>query len=253
MDTLVQDIRYAFRQMRLSPGFTTTAILTLAIGIGATTGIFTLINSIMLKSLPVTEPSRLYRIGDSNECCTEGWEDDDWSLFSYPLVQRLAEAATEFEEVTAFQSFPQIVGVRSSLKDHAARPVRMEYVDEHYFHVFGIGPYAGRLLQVSDDQRTAPPVVVMSYSAWQQYYGSEPSLIGSTFIVEGHPVTLVGVAPPGFFGDTLRSGTPDFWIPIQQELLIDGPDGRIKSNQPQWLYAIGRLKPAPVCRVSTRA
>src|SRR5215831_6133140 len=243
MSSFLQDIRYALRQMRLSPGFTLTAILTLAIGIGATTGIFTLIHSIMLKSLPVAEPSQLFRIGDTDECCTEGWEEDDWSLFSYPLVQRLAQAAPEFEEVTGFQANTDTVGARSSLKDSAARPLRMEYVDGHYFHVLGINPYAGRLLQLSDDQRTAQPVVVMSYSTFQQYYGSDLSLIGSTFIIEGHPVTLVGIAPPGFFGDTLRSRPPDFWIPIQQELLIDGPDGRIKSNQRQWLYAIGRLKP----------
>jgi predicted permease len=242
MSTLLQDIRYALRQMRLSPGFTLTAILTLAIGIGATTGIFTLIHSIMLKSLPVAEPSQLFRIGDRDTCCTVGWEDDDWSLFSYPLAQRLAEAAPEFEEVTAFQANTDTVGARSSSKDSAARPLRMEYVDGHYFHVLGISPYAGRLLQLSDDQRTAQPVVVLSYSAWQQYYGSDPSLIGSTFIIEGHPVTLVGIAPPGFFGDTLRSRPPDFWIPVQQELLINGPEGRIKTNQPQWLYAIGRLK-----------
>src|SRR5215469_2190161 len=243
MSTVLQDIRYAVRQMRCSPGVTLTAILTLAIGIGATTGIFTLIHSIMLKSLPVAEPSQLFRIGDTDECCTEGWEEDDWSLFSYPLVQRLTQAAPEFEEVTAFQANTDTVGARSSLKDSAARPLSMEYVDGHYFHVLGINPYAGRLLQLSDDQRTAQPVVVMSYSAFQQYYGSDPSLIGSTFIIEGHPVALVGIAPPGFFGDTLRSRPPDFWIPVQQELLIDGPDGRIKSNQPQWLYAIGRLKP----------
>jgi predicted permease len=241
--SILQDIRYALRQMRLSPGFTLTAILTLAIGIGATTGIFTLSHSIMLKSLPVAEPSQLFRIGDTDECCSEGWEEDDWSLFSYPLVQRLTQAAPEFEEVTAFQANTDPVGARSSLKDSAPRPLRMEYVDGHYFHVLGINPYAGRLLQLSDDQRTAQPVVVMSYSAFQQYYGSDPSLIGSTFIIEGHPVALVGIAPPGFFGDTLRSRPPDFWIPVQQELLIDGPDGRIKSNQPQWLYAIGRLKP----------
>src|SRR5215471_20113636 len=244
MSTLLHDIRYAVRQMRLFPGFAITAILTLAIGIGATTAIFTLIHTIMLKSLPVTEPSQLYRIGDTDECCTDGWLDNnDWSLFSYPLVQRLAEAAPEFEEVTAFQANTDTVGARSSLKDSAARPLRMEYVDGHYFHVLGINPYAGRLLQLSDDQRTAAPVVVMSYSAWQQYYGSDPALIGSTFIIEGHPVTLVGIAPPGFFGDTLRSRPPDFWIPVQQELLISGPDGRTKSNMPQWLYAIGRLKP----------
>src|SRR3954451_23924471 len=132
MSTLVQDIRYALRQMRLSLGFTMTAILTLAIGIGATTGIFTLIHEIMLKSLPVTEPSRLYRIGDTNECCNEGWEDDDWALFSYPLVQRFTEAAPEFEEVTAFQANPETAGIRSVNKDQAARPLHLEYVDGRY-------------------------------------------------------------------------------------------------------------------------
>jgi hypothetical protein len=91
MHTLLQDLRYALRQMRLSPGFTTTAILTLAIGIGATTAIFTLVNAIMLKSLPVVEPSSLYRIGDTDECCSEGWEADDWSLFSYQLYHCSAE------------------------------------------------------------------------------------------------------------------------------------------------------------------
>src|SRR6516162_5592511 len=141
MSTLLQNIRYALRQMRLSPAFSITAILTLAIGIGATTAIFTLINTMMLKSLPVTEPSQLYRIGDTDECCNDGWEDsDDWSLFSYPLVQRLAEAAPEFEEVTAFQAYTDTVGARSSLKDSAARPLRTEYVDGRYFHVFGMPP-----------------------------------------------------------------------------------------------------------------
>ena len=244
MSTFLQDIRYALRQMKLAPGFTVTAVLTLAIGIGATTGIFTLINSIMLKSLPVTEPSQLYRIGDTDECCNDGWVDNnDWSLFSYPLVRRFAEAAPEFDEVTAFQAYTDTVGARSSMKDNAARPFRVEYVDGRYFHVLGITPYAGRLLRLLDDQRNAAPVAVMSYSTWQQSYGSDPSLVGSTFIIEGHPVTLVGIAPPGFFGDTLRSHPPDFWIPIQQELLITGPEGRTKINMPQWLYAIGRLKP----------
>ena len=86
MQTLLQDIRYALRQLRHAPTFTLTALLTLAIGIGATTAIFTLTQAIMLKSLPVADPAQLYRIGDTGECCVEGWEDDDWSLFSYQLT-----------------------------------------------------------------------------------------------------------------------------------------------------------------------
>jgi predicted permease len=243
MQSLLQNIRYALRQMRLSPGFTATAVLTLAIGIGATTAIFTLVHSIMLKSLPVSDPAQLVRIGDTEECCSEGWEDDDWSLFSYQLYQRLAAAAPEFEETTAFSAAPMMYGFRSTVKDREARPMRAEFVTGNYFHVFGVGPLSGRMIQTSDDDRAAMPVAVMSYNAWQQSYGSDPSVVGSTFVVEGQPVTLIGIAPPGFFGETLRSDPPDFWMPVQQELLFDGPDGKMRNNQQHWLYAIGRLKP----------
>lgn len=243
MSTLLQDVRYALRQMRRSPGFTFTAVLTLAIGIGATTAIFTLMDSILLKSLPVSDPARLYRIGDTNECCEVAWGDDDWSIYSLPLVRRFAEAAPEFQEVTAFSAAPRLYGIRSSLRDQQSRAMHVEYVEGNYFNLFGVGALAGRTLQPSDDTVSAPPAVVMSYHAWQQSYGGDLSLVGSTFLLEGHPVTLVGIAPPGFYGDTLRTDPPEFWIPIHQELLIDGPDGVMHNNNGQWLYAIGRLKP----------
>ncbi len=243
MQTLIQDLRYAMRQMRLSPAFTLTAILTLAIGIGATTAIFTLVHAIMLKSLPVADPAQLYRIGDSQTCCIAGWEDDDWSLFSYQLYQRLAAAAPEFEETTAFQAATRIYSIRHATKDHEGRPLRAEFVSGSYFHVFGVGALIGRMIENSDDQRSASPVVVMSNRTWQQSYGSDPSIVGSTFIIDGQPVTLIGIAPPGFYGDTLRSHPPDFWLPLQQELLLDGQNATMKTNQSNWLYAIGRLRP----------
>jgi predicted permease len=240
--TFIQDLRYALRQMRLSPAFTLTAVLTLAIGIGATTAIFTLVHAIMLKSLPVTDPARLYSIGDAKECCVDGWEEDDWSLYSYQLYQRLSAAAPEFEEVTAFQAAPNTYGIRSQSRDHEARPLRAEFVTGNYFNVFGVGALMGRVIAPSDDQQSAPPIAVMSYRTWQQSYGSDPSLIGTTFFIDGQPATLVGVAPPGFFGDTLRSHPPDFWLPIQQELLFDGKNGIMHTNHSNWLYAIGRLR-----------
>ncbi|HLJ85252.1 MAG TPA: ABC transporter permease [Candidatus Angelobacter sp.] len=243
MRNLLQDIRYALRQLRLSPTFTLTAVLTLAIGIGATTAIFTLIHSIMLKSLPVADPAQLYRIGDNGECCYEGWEGDDWSLFSYPLYQRLVENAPEFEETTAFQASPRIYGTRHAERDREARPLRSEFITGSYFHVFGIGAYQGRVITDADDKQSAPPVAVMSFHTWQQSYGSDPKLVGSTFFIEGKPVTLIGIAPPGFFGETLRSNPPDFWLPIQQESMLDGANAVMKINQSQWLYAVGRLKP----------
>ncbi len=243
MQTLLQDIRYALRQLRHAPTFTLTALLTLAIGIGATTAIFTLTHAIMLKSLPVADPAQLYRIGDTGECCVEGWEDDDWSLFSYQLYQRLAAAAPEFEETTAFQAAPGIYSIRQEAKDREARPLRAEYVSGSYFHVFGLGAFAGRVINNSDDQRSAPPVAMISYRTWQQAYGSDPGIVGSTFFVQGQPVTLIGITPPGFFGETLRSDPPDFWLPLQQEIVFDGQNAHMRTNQPQWLYAIGRLKP----------
>lgn len=240
---LFQDLRYAFRQLRHAPTFTLTALLTLAIGIGATTAIFTLTQAIMLKSLPVADPAQLYRIGDTEECCVEGWEDDDWSLFSYPLYQRLAAAAPEFEETTAFQAAPGIYSIRQQAKDREARPLRAEYVSGSYFHVFGLGAFAGRVINHSDDQQSAAPVAMISYRTWQQAYGSDPGIVGSTFFVQGRPVTLIGITPPGFFGETLRSDPPDFWLPLQQEILFDGQNANMRTNQRQWLYAIGRLKP----------
>ena len=185
MQTLLQDIRYALRQLRHAPTFTLTALLTLALGIGATTAIFTLTQAIMLKSLPVADPAQLYRIGDTEECCVEGWEDDDWSLFSYPLYQRLAAAAPEFEETTAFQAAPGIYSIRQEAKDREARPLRAEYVSGNYFHVFGLGAFAGRVINNSDDQQSASPVAMISYRTWQQAYGSDPGIVGSTFFVQG--------------------------------------------------------------------
>ena len=242
MQTLLQDIRYALRQLRHAPAFTLTALLTLAIGIGATTAIFTLTHAIMLTSLPVANPGQLYRIGDTEECCVEGWEDDDWSLFSYQLYQRLAAAAPEFEETTAFQAAPGIYSIRQQAKDREARPLRAEYVSGSYFHVFGLGAFAGRVISNSDDQQSAAPVAMISYRTWQQAYGSDPGIVGSTFFVQGRPVTLIGITPPGFFGETLRSDPPDFWMPLQQEILFDGQNAHMRTNQSQWLYAIGRLK-----------
>ena len=243
MHSLLQDLRYALRQMRQAPVFTLTAVLTLAIGIGATTAIFTLVHAIMLKSLPVADPAQLYRIGDNQECCVVGWEDDDWSLFSYQLYRRLSAAAPEFEETTAFQAAPQMSSIRSTTRDSAARPLRTEYVTGNYFHVLGIGAFAGRIFTDADDTQSAPPTAVMSYRTWQQAYGSDPTLIGSTFVIDGQPITLIGIAPPGFFGETLRSNPPDFWLPLQQEPLFNGQNALMKNQMSNWLYAIGRLRP----------
>jgi len=242
MQTLRQDISYALRQMRLSPVFTLTAMLTLALGIGATTAIFSLIHTIMLKSLPVVDPSRLYRIGDGDDCCVEGSPQDNWGFFSYPFYELMKKNTPEFEELAAFQAGGWQMSTRRSESDRMAKPLREEFVSGNYFSTFGVDAFAGRTIQPVDDKETAAPVAMLSYRAWQQEYGSDPKIVGSTFILNGHPFTIIGITPPGFFGETLRSDPPDLWLPILQEPTFSGKNSFLHHFQ-AWLRVIGRLKP----------
>jgi predicted permease len=254
MQSLRQDLSYALRQMRLSPVFTLTAMLTLALGIGATTAIFSLIHTVMLKSLPVVDPTTLYRIGDnSNNCCVQGGPQDDWGMFSYPLYELMKKNTPEFEQMAAFQSMSSQFSVRRGESDREAKPLYGEFVTGNYFSTFGIGAFAGRVFTPSDDQPSATPVAVLSYRTWQQKYGSAPSVIGSSFVVEGRPFTIIGIAPPGFFGETLRSNPPELWLPLQQEPMVNGGNSLLKQSISAWLRVIGRAKPdANMSGVSAR-
>jgi predicted permease len=243
MQNLLSVFRYTLRQFRLSPVFTAAAILTLALGIGGTTAIFTLIHAVMLRSLPVADPARLYRIGDGDDCCVEGGPQDRWGMFSFPLYERLKAEAPEFEELTAFQAGGQLVSVRREGVNVAARPLRSEYVTGNYFSTFGVRALAGRMFTPEDDKASAPPVAVISHQLWQTTYGANPSVLGSAFIVEGHPFTVIGIAPPGFFGDTLRSDPPEIWIPVQQEPMIAGSGTLLRQSAGAWLRIIGCLRP----------
>jgi predicted permease len=253
MQNVVSNIRYAIRQFRQSPVFSAAAILTLALGIGGTTAIFTLIHAVMLRSLPVSDPARLYRVGDGDDCCVEGGPQDRWGMFSYPLFERLKAETPEFEEVTAFQASGARLSVRRERVESAARPLRSEYVTGSYFLTLGVGAFGGRVFTPDDDQPSAPPVAVLSHHAWQTTYGADPAVVGSTFIVEGHPFTVIGVAPPGFFGETLRSDPPDMWVPLQQEPMIRGAGALLHQSVAAWLRMIGRLRPgASIAGVSPR-
>src|ERR1700751_5187780 len=146
MENLLGTFRYTFQQFRQSPVFTAAAILTLALGIGGTTAIFTLIHAVMLRSLPVADPERLYRIGDGDDCCVESGPQDRWGMFSFPLYERLKSQAPEFEEVAALRAAGGGVSVRGEGVEMAARLLRSEYVTGNYFSTFGVRPFAGRLL-----------------------------------------------------------------------------------------------------------
>jgi predicted permease len=242
MQTLRQDIFYALRQMRLSPVFTLTAMLTLALGIGATTAIFSLIHTIMLKSLPVADPSSLYRVGDGNDCCVEGGPQDVWGMFSYKLYGEFKDAAPEFEQLAAFQAGGSQFSVRRANTNELAKPLRSEYVSGNYFATFGIQPFVGRTILPADDRPSAPPAVMLSYRAWQQEYGADKRVVGSSLMLDGHPFTVIGVTPPGFYGETLRSDPPQLYVPVEQEPLLTGTNSLLKQTN-GWLRVIGRLRP----------
>jgi predicted permease len=243
LSTLMAELRYAMRQFRAARVFTVTAVLTLALGIGGTTAIFTLIHAVMLRSLPVSDPSRLYRIGDGPNCCVQGGPQDRWGMFSFPLFERLKAEMPEFEEVTAFQAGGARLSVRRQDVDATARPMRSEYVTGNYFSTLGVRAWAGRAFTAEDDTPAAPPVVVLSHQVWQGTYGGDPSMVGATLVVEGHPFTVVGVTPAGFFGETLRGDPPDFWIPLHKEPLINGDTSILRQPIAAWLRVIGRLRP----------
>ncbi len=243
MFDLIRTLRYTLRQLRQAPVFTAAAIMTLALGIGGTTAIFTLIHAVMLRSLPVSEPSRLYRIGEGDDCCVQGGPQDRWGLFSYPLYERLKAASPEFEEITAFQAGGARLSARRAGVEKAARPLRSEYVTGSYFSTLGIRAFGGRVFSAADDKPSAPPVAVLSHQAWQRIYASNPSLVGSTLVLNGHPFTIIGIGPPGFFGETLRADPPEVWLPLQQEPLINSDGSLLRQPVSAWLRVIGRLKP----------
>jgi predicted permease len=239
----MQSIRVAFRSFLKSPGFAITVILTIALGIGANTAIFSLVHAVLMKSLPVVDPKTLYRIGDRDDCCVNGGfenDDGDFDLFSYELYRHFRDTTPEFEQLAAMQSGGSTMAVRRG--SEPAKSQRSEYVSGNYFSVFGIGAFAGRPLSVVDDTKGAPPAVMMSYQAWRSDYGGDPAVVGSTFFIQSQPVTVVGIAPPGFFGDRITSDPPAFWIPLAVEPVIE-QTSLLPLAESNWLYVVGRVKP----------
>jgi predicted permease len=244
MEQLLQDIRYAIRQLRKSPGFALTAILTLALGIGANAAIFTLVQGILLKSLPVSDPRELYRVGDTDDCCVNGGfvgVNGDFDIYSYDLYLYLKQSAPEFEQLAAMQAGQNMLSVRRG--DAFSKALESEYVSGNYFNTLGVGPYLGRVFNDSDDTPQAAPAAVLSYRTWEGEFASDPSVVGSTVVIQAHPVTVIGVAPRGFFGDRISDRPPAFWLPLSSEPLIAGASSILHHQDSHWLYPIGRVRP----------
>ncbi|HEX8880532.1 MAG TPA: ABC transporter permease, partial [Candidatus Acidoferrum sp.] len=252
---LFSDCHFAVSQLRRSPGFTAVAVLTLVLGVGATTAIFTLVQQVMLRSLAVARPDQLWRIGDAIRCCySDGYSQgngngpsqNDWSLFSWEAYRLFRAGTPAFDQLAAFQ-----IGegnAHLSVRRAGSRvPVAMangEYVSGNFFETFGISASRGRFFTDADDREGAPPVAVLSFHAWQGKYGSDLSVVGATYHFNGHPFTIVGIAPPGFFGAKVASSDmPDFWLPLTTEPLIAGATSRLTNPRLAWLDLIGRVRP----------
>ena len=244
VETLLQDLRYTLRRLRNAPAFTFTTVLTLALGIGATTAIFTLVYAVLLKSLAVANPDELYKLGKESRCCYWGGysQANEFSLVSYELYKHFRDNTKGFAELAAFSATEPLFGVRRASRAESAESYPGEFVSGNYFKMFGMRAYAGRPLTARDDRANAPAVAVMSYRLWQQRYGSDASVIGSVFDLNDRPFTIVGIAPPGFFGDTLRENPPDFFLPLNTEPFVQA-DTDLYTPSNSWLDLIGRIRP----------
>ena len=242
------DLRDALRQLRKAPAFSATVVITLALGIGATTAIFTLVHQVMLKSLPVTKPEELWRIGDKIRCCNWGGytqgDDGNFSLFSWEAYKNFREHTPEFSDLAALQAGNAPLGVRRAGSQAPADTRNGQYVSGNFFQTLGIQPWIGRLMTDSDDRVGVPLVAVMSYRVWESKYASDPSVVGANFQINGHAFTVIGVAPPGFYGAKLAGwGMPDLWVPITSEFVLATDVARPKRPNENYLDILGRVRP----------
>ncbi|HZF12715.1 MAG TPA: ABC transporter permease [Thermoanaerobaculia bacterium] len=238
METLFQDLRYALRSLWKSPGLASVAVVSLALGIGANTTIFTLINAVLLHSLPVAEPERLVALYTYDE-------KGDGPLGAYLTTSYLnfedfRDKTSVFSHLAAFQ-----IAQLSALIGDEPEQVLGEAVSESYWELLGIRPAVGRFFARDENHDLGrSPVVVLSYSFWNRRFGGDPGVIGRTMTINAQPFHVIGVAPRGFTGTYLLN-TPDLWVPMtMHEQILSGPFKTFfKERRALLLWVIGRLKP----------
>jgi len=243
MNGLLQDIRYALRQLRKSPGFTAVAIVSLALGIGGNTAIFTLINQLMLRSLPVHNPQRLVSFGkavDGGE--VDGIGPGPLDIFPYDFYKQMERSHAPFLEVSASGSFPVTVSVRNR-PEGAATQAFTQLVSGTFFQALGVAPVLGRPLLPEDaDSPGRNPVAVISYRYWKERLDADRSVIGKVITINGTSFTIIGVAPPAFFGAELNEQEPDMWLPITMQQQVTLQPSLLNPHGLFWVHMMGRLK-----------
>ena len=240
---MLHDIRYGLRILAKKPGFTLIAVLSLALGIGANTAIFSLVDAVMIKSLPVQRPEQLVLFGKGeNQGAQLGFPDRSWELFSYPFYRQAQQRTEVFSGVAGLLSMTWTPhGVVNGSND--LEQMEVQLVSGSYFPVLGVNPALGRVLTDADDQTPgAHPVAVVSHAWWEQRLGGDPSVVGKTIKIDETTYTIVGVAPKEFFGTTVGSA-PDLWLPLAMEKQIPPAHWNGRDNERfQSLHLIGRLK-----------
>ena len=231
---MIADIRYALRMLTKNPAFAAVVVLTLALGIGANAAIFSLLDQVLLQSLPVANPDQLavFSVYDPNE------EPNKPGTFSYPMYQDLRDQNSVFSGMIARGG----VQMNVSYGDQTER-VSGELVSGNFFEVLGVRPWAGRLFTQEDDRTpSAHPVAVLSYNFWESRFNKDPNLIGKTILINEQPITVLGITPPGFYGVDL-SNNPDVRVPLMMTPVFSPlPPGRLQSRNWQWLRVMARRK-----------
>ena len=243
VESLIQDIRYGLRQLHKSPGFTFITIISLALGIGANTAIFTLLNAILLRPLPVQNPGELLLFGDGlAQGSTNSVPDGSSKLFSYPFFHDFRLKDTSFSGIAAVDSSD--FRTKASIAGGAYETTHVTLVSGSYFSVLGVPAVFGRTIGESDDslEAAAGPVAVASYTWFQRHFNGDPSALGKVIRIQSHDYTLVGVARPGFFGTTVGQST-DLFIPISMQAFGRPGWKGLDVTMFRSLYLIGRLKP----------
>ena len=252
MQNFWQDLRYGMRMLAKSPGFTLVAVLTLALGIGANTAIFSVLDSVMLRSLPVPQPQQLAVLTDPDEHGAYfGSQTGGRSLLAYSEFEHLRDHNQVFSQMFAADSnLPELeVTIAGSSHYGQKETARVRLASGDYFDTLEIRPAAGKLFTSEVDRvRGASPIAIISYAFWQQRFGLNPAALGQNIQIHNTAFEIVGVTPPGFFGETVGEA-PDIWVPMMMEQTIyPGKDYLSPStqgilNQYMWLQVIGRLKP----------
>ena len=246
METLLKDLRYGVRGLLKRRGFAAIAVLTLALGIGANTAIFTLVNAVMLKSLPVEKPEELVLFSDATG---EGTSLQDspttgkWTLFSYGSYEYFRDHDQSFEEIAALRSGTSRLSVRQvDSQASAAARASGQLVTGNYFSMLRVRAARGRVLTKDDDKANAQPAAVISHRYWETELNSDPGVVGKSVIINGTNFTVVGVTPREFFGERVRR-PPDFWMPLAFQPQIELRQSFLTNKEAYWLMVMGRLKP----------